>query len=132
MSNRIFNQKQRRELLANKHVSACSEKSTMYAKEFKVRAVKEYEQGLSPRDIFTKAGFNINTIGSKTPRECLKRWNNKYRAQGIHALREEKRGRKRGSPTSPPEKDTIERLQLEIEYLKAENVFLAQLRAGKK
>ncbi|MEK0337874.1 MAG: hypothetical protein QQN41_10625, partial [Nitrosopumilus sp.] len=136
MSKRIFTKEQIKELLKNKNVSKCSEKSITYSKDFKQRAVKEYnKEGLPSSEIFEKADFDLELIGRTKPKECLKAWNKIYRTKGIKALSTETRGKGGGRPKKikdESDKDRIKRLELEIEYLKAENDFLARLRAKRK
>ena len=55
MSKRIFTQEQIVSFLQNKNVAACSEKSITYHKDFKLAAVKRYQEGLPPLAIFTEA-----------------------------------------------------------------------------
>lgn len=137
MSKRIFNEAQIKELLANPNVSRCSDKSISYSKEFKVSAMKKYhEEGYSPKMIFEEAGFDIITIGKKTPKRCLAGWKRIYNARGIDRLKIETRGKrnKGGKPRIKKfsDKERMERMEIEIAYLKAENDFLAKLRAAKK
>jgi len=137
MSKRRFSEVQIQELLANPNVSRCSDKSISYSKEFKVLAVKKYyEEGYSPRMIFEEAGFERQVIGEDIPGHCLHRWNKVYRDKGEGKLRVETRGKhhKGGRPKTKGLTDTdkIKRMEIEIAYLKAENDFLAKLRAAKK
>ena len=132
MSKRIFNKEEIAKLLTNENVSKCSEKSITYSEDFKVRAVKEYEQGLQSREIFINAGFDINMIGRNMPKDCLARWNRIYRMKGAEKLKNENRGRAGGRPKKIKDKSDagrIERLEAENAYLKAENDFLVKLRA---
>jgi transposase-like protein len=137
MSKRIFNEEQIRELLTNTNVSRCSNKSITYSKEFKVLAVKKYyEEGYSPNMIFKESGFDVKLIGQDVPNDCLCRWRKIYRMKGEDKLRVEARGKHRGGgrPRTKDltEADKIKRLEIEVAYLKAENDFLAKLRAAKK
>ncbi|MFC1615030.1 transposase [Patescibacteria group bacterium] len=132
MSKRIFTKEEIAKLLKNENVSRCSEKSITYSKDFKTKAVKEYEQGLQSREIFTNAGFDINTIGKNMPKDCLARWNRIYRTKGVGKLNTENRGSGGGrlkKIKNKSDKDKIERLEAENTYLKEENDFLAKLRA---
>ena len=131
MSKRIFNIEQMELLMSNKNVSKCSEKSISYDKEFKHRAVKQYEEGMTSREIFRQANFDLNVIGRDTPKSCLRRWNKVYRLKGLIGLESEARGRGGGRPKVKylNEEDKIKRLEAEVAYLKAENDFLAKLRA---
>lgn len=133
MSKRIFTKQQIKELLKNKQITNCSDKAITYSKTFKVEAVKLCVQGLTSTEIFTQAGFDLNVIGRKQPNECLQRWNKIVRKKGIQGL-SERRGKNSKSGGKPKirdltDTDKIERLEAEVAYLKAENDFLAKLRA---
>jgi len=130
MSQRIFNEEQIKELLRNQNVTKCSNKSITYKKDFKISAVKKYQEGLPASLIFKQAGFNIDLIGRKTPKWCLERWRRTFRDEGIKGLSNEARGKAGGrSKTNwSNEKEKIKYLETQIAYLKAENDFLAKLR----
>ena len=136
MSNRIFTKEETDQLSSNENISKCSERSIAYSKDFKIKAIKLYEQGSTPADIFRRAGLNINLIGRKTPKDCLRRWNKTYRHKGEKELLIETRGRgSTGRPKKPKdlsETDKIKRLEAEVTYLRAENDFLAKLRAKRR
>lgn len=121
MSKRIFSREEQELLRNNGNVQYCSEKSITYTTTFKEQAIQRYEAGLTSAEIFKQAGFNLNLIGKQQPKECLRRW----RANGC--------GDQRGKHTSKrvihTETDRLKWLEAEVKYLKAENAFLAQLRA---
>jgi len=133
MSKRIFNKEQVVELTKNKNVKKCSEKSITYDKDFKIKAVKQYyDEYMMPNEIFEQAGFDLNIIGRETPKNCLRRWKKTSQRKGITALSTENRGKGGGRPKKikdKSDKDKIERLEATVAYLKAENDFLAKLRA---
>ncbi len=133
MSKTIFTAEQLQQLLKNESVYRCSERSITYSKTFKIKAVRQYEAGLTAREIFEEAGFNLQTIGRAAPRDCLKRWNKIYRISGVAGLSSETRGGG-GRPKTKyqTDKEQIKYLEAQVAYLKAENDFLAKLRAGKK
>ena len=133
MSKRIFTQEQIKVLLQNKNVAACSEKSITYHKDFKLAALRRYQEGLSPSSIFAEAGFNLALIGRKTPKWCIERWRTIFNVQGATGLRNDGRGvhHKGGRPpnqTFTSEEEKLKYLEAQIAYLKAENAFLAKLR----
>ena len=131
MSKRIYARKQIEQLLKNKNIAKCSERSIAYGRNFKVSAVKLYEQGLTSAEIFAKAGFDPKIIGRKKPKECLRRWTRLYKTKGIEGLTMETRGRSGGRPKTKnlSDAENIKRLEAKVAYLKAENDFLAKLRA---
>lgn len=139
MSKRMFNEEQIQELTQNKHVLKCSPKAITYCPEFKLRAVKAYEEeGLPPQLIFAKHGFNLALIGNETPRHCLRDWRKIYQAQGKKGLLNDRRGTTKGDGGGRPrtkglsDREKIEYLEAQVAYLKAEVDFLAKLRAAKK
>lgn len=132
MSKRIFTKEQIDVLSQNQNIARCSEKSISYDKGFKMMAVKEYQKGLSPTEIFKEADFNIDLIGKKTPERCLHRWLRTVRQKGESELKIECRGRGKGGGRPKvkwlDEKEKIKYLEAQIAYLEEENHFLAKLR----
>jgi transposase len=131
MSKRIFTSEQIETLKRNPNVKNCSERSILYSNDFKIKAVKEYKEGLTGREIFDKAGFDLKIIGKDVPKGCLKSWNKIYKKKGIVGLEKDFRGITSGrrKKIEIVEKDKIKRLEAEVAYLKAENDFLIKLRA---
>ena len=136
MSKRIFTGEQMKELLANENIAKCSEKSITYENDFKIRAIKQYnEDGLTSSKIFRQAGFDLDLIGRETAKDCLKRWNKVYRAKGMEGLTDSRgaaRGGGRPKMKNLTSADKIKRLEAEVAYLKAENDFLAKLRVRRR
>lgn len=133
MSKRIFNEEQIKELLRNENVAGCSEKSISYRKEFKVLAVRKYQEGLPASEIFRQTRFDINMIGRKTPKRCLRRWTKIFKRKGEAGLKLDGRGKHKsgGRPkniANLTDEEKIKRLEIEVAYLKEENRFLAKLR----
>lgn len=134
MSKRIFTREQIEELLQNKYVSACSERSITYHKDFKVSAVKKYQEGMPASEIFKEAGFNIALIGSDIPSACVRRWRKTFKEKGDAGFIKEMRGGPGRQPHGKKdmadlsEKEKLKYLEAEVAYLKAENAFLAKLR----
>ena len=135
MVNKVYTKKEKEILLKNKNVEQCGIGVISYTGKFKAKAAKQYiEEYMTPKEIFIKAGFDIEMIGKKKPKDCLERWNKIYRTKGVKELLESKASR-RGRPKGKrniTEKEKIENLKLEIEYLKETNRFLVKLRAKKK
>ena len=136
MSKRRFTSEQINSLLDNKYVAKCSDKSITYAKEFKLWAVKKYEEGMTGRSIFKEAGFDVELIGKNLPDDRLLSWRKKYKAKGDSGLTNDGRGGHKGGGRPKTkgltDADKIKYLETEVAYLKAENDFLAKLRASKK
>ena len=136
MSKRRFTKEQIEGLMDNPNVVRCSKKAITYAKQFKVTAVKQSnEDGLSGVNIFKQAGFNLEVVGKDTADYCLKAWRKIYRKYGEQGLLKDRRGTKKGNSKGRmkmkglTDAQKIERLETTIAYLKAENDFLAKLRA---
>jgi len=118
-------------LSRNPSILRCSQKTITYTYEFKKLALEQYHQGMSSKDIFRRAGFDLNTWRNDYPRECLKRWRKVVKKKGIEGLVESRGSKSSGRPKTKgiSDQDKIKRLELHIRYLKAENDFLAKLRA---
>lgn len=139
MSKIRFTKEEMKAISLNPSVRKCSEKSITYSKDFKVLAIKRYdEDGLSASQIFVEAGFDLEMIGKHIPDSCVRDWRRIYRAFGTEGLLKERRGGARGKGAGRPktknitDKDKIERLEATVAYLKAENDFLAKLRAKRR
>lgn len=135
MSKRIFTKEQIKELLRNTNISRCSDKSITYSTDFKMLSIKQYyEEDLSPPQIFQEAGFDLRVIRRGTPKNCMQRWRKIYKLKGVDGLKTETRGinKKEIKVKDVTDKAKIERLEIEVAYLKAENDFLVKLRAKQK
>jgi len=136
MYKNMFTQKQIKALRKNKNVSGCTPKAITYHPDFKVMAVRQYyDEGIPPAKIFTASGFNLAVIGANTPKDCLRRWRKTFRAKGADGLLKDNRGKCLGGgrpKAKMTDKEKIEYLEAKVAYLKAENDFLAKLRAAKK
>lgn len=135
MSKRRFTKEQIEELSGNRFVSTCSEKSVTYSLEFKQLAVLRYEEeGLTASQIFMEAGINPETVGKDVPDSRVYAWRRIVRAKGIDGLTESRGKNARGRPKTKgvSDADRIEYLETQIAYLKAENAFLAKLRAKRR
>jgi hypothetical protein len=132
MSKRTFTQEQISSLLKNRNVVRCSEKSISYYKDFKLAAVKRYQEGMSPSAIFQEAGFDPVIVGRKNPKWLVRDWRRMFDRKGAIGLKEDNRGRhSEGRPPSlihMSEKEKLKYLEAQVAYLKAENAFLAKLR----
>ncbi len=134
-ASKIFSEQEIKQLEANPNVQKVTDKTITYAPEFKVEAVKAYEAGQTPMDIFLRAGFDIDTIGHEKPKKSLYRWRNIYAAHGEASLLEEQRGK--GSVGRPQTnnlstEEKLKRAEARIKLLEAENDFLKKLEALEK
>jgi len=130
-----FTKEQIKDLLNNKNVAGYSGEKIIYNPDFKVLAIKRYqEEAISNRQIFEDAGFDVDLIGKDIPRKCLNRWQTLFRLKGYNGLINHcKQDHSRGRPKTKglSDADKIERLEATVTYLKAENDFLIKLRSGK-
>lgn len=133
MSKRIFTKEEIATLLENENVAGCSEKSISYHRNFKILAVKKYQEGLPASEIFRQAQFSAVMIGRETPKECLRRWLRVFRKKGEAGLKAD--GRSANNPQGRPkdisnltDEEKIKGLKAEVAYLKEENRFLTKLR----
>lgn len=132
MAKVIYSAEQLKALRTNPNVKKCSEKSITYAPGFKQLAIKQYyEEGLSPRQIFLKGGFDLTTLGQDKPENCLKLWRRIYRTKGLAVLASDidPRGKNRLGKKKPKyDEADPEYLKAKIAYLEAENDFLRKLK----
>lgn len=134
-ASKMFNENEIKQLEKNPNVENVTEKSITYSSTFKLAAVKAYKEGQTPMEIFLRAGFDMDTIGRKKPKQCLNRWRNSYNAQGEAGLLEEQRGK--GSPGRRPlgelsTEEKLKRAEARIKLLEMENDFLKKLEALEK
>lgn len=136
MSKRIFTKKQLIELSKHKSIISCTTKSITFSKAFKIRAVKKYRWGLSPREIFKKSGLDLTIIGRDIPKESIRRWKKIYKAKGEKGLSESRGSNKKEKTKSKKinlanltDSEKIKYLETKVAYLKAENDFLEKFRA---
>src|SRR3989339_1857753 len=93
MNKSKFSEDQIKKLLSNPNVIKCSNKAISYDKDFKVRAVQQYnENGQTANQIFREAGFDLWVIGKDTPKNCLRDWRRIFELRGIDGLKIESRG----------------------------------------
>jgi transposase-like protein len=115
-------------------VAKCTPKAITYRPAFKIAAVRQYrEEGASVNGIFRKAGFDLSVIGLDTPHRRLRDWLRLFKTKGLEGLRTDARGSgATGRPkTKGTDADKIKWLEAKVAYLKAENAFLAKLRAAR-
>ena len=132
MSKRIFTEEQRAVLLNNSNVIKCSEKAITYSKEFKIKAVRQYNEGMSSSQIFIEAGIDPKIVGRKSPKDRLRDWRKIYSRKGEDGLLCKKRGGGRPKTKGITPEYRIKRLEAEVAYLRAENDFLVKLRAKRR
>lgn len=92
MSKVIFNDQQIKQLELNPNITHVSERSISYHPNFKVKAVRENQNGKGLSQIFVEHGFGLAVIGSEKPQQCSKRWRRTLEKYGEDGLRTERRG----------------------------------------
>ena len=131
MSTHIFSNEEISVLSKNPCVVKCSQRSITYTYEFKKRALELHQQGVSAKEIWRRAGFDMSTWVHDYPKDCLKRWKKIAKKKGFEGLARHQGEGASGRPKTKgvTDADRIKRLELQVRYLKAENDFLAKLRA---
>lgn len=128
MNRKILTEEEVKKLSRNKNVCRCGSKSVRYKRSFKISTLKQYnEEGISAVEIFKEAGFDLNVIGIRKPNKLLHQWNEAF-------------GVKKEKEPAHPEVTAkrvrsgreLRTLKAKVDYLEAENRFLAKLRAGKR
>ncbi len=133
MNKRLLTSEQVADLLKNPNVVKCSDKRISYSSDFKILAVKQYqEEGLPVKYIFEKAGFDLSVIGKDTPKWCLKDWRKEAKRKGSDKIGTKKPSNAGLRTKGMTDAEKIIRLEATVAYLKAENDFLVKLRAKKK
>lgn len=116
-----FTEKERKSLESNKYIKKVTDKNVQYTGDFMKLALKKYDQGVAPIDIWLEAGIDTRLFARDTFRKALHRWKEKEKKQGSKSLGIDKRGRPKGK--------NFKSLEEEVAYLRAENAFLKELRA---
>lgn len=123
-----FSQKEIEDLKKHPCVFNCTEKSVYYTYEFKKYALEIYAQGVTPKEIWRRSGFNIGKWKKDYFALTLRDWRRIVVQDGMEGLHN-MGGLQYDRGPKNTDKDEIKRLKLQVAYLKAENSFLAQLRA---
>ncbi len=128
MSNKIFTEKEIKQLSNNPYVRSVSKKGITYTDEFKRNFVAEHETGKLPSEIFESHGFDVEVLGSERIHSASKRWRNAYKNNGIEGLRDTRNGNSgRPSEKELSLEEKYERLKAQNNLLKAENELLKKL-----
>lgn len=128
MKSKKYSNEEKEILLKNKNIEKVTDKQVIYTKEFKLYAAKQsIEDKKIPTEIFIDAGIDINIIGLGTPRECLRRWRNKYNEQGSTSLLEKSTRLHKSKKEYVSNKDKLKQAEARIKYLESENDFLKKM-----
>ena len=131
MSTYVFSKEELENLRNNEWVKRCKERSITYTEAFKVYAVELAKRGVSAQEIWRRAGLDMSMLKQEYPKGCLKRWKKITGLKGYDGLKEGRGIKSTGRPKikGVTDEDKIKRLEHQVRYLKAENDFLAKLRA---
>ena len=115
----------------NPYVEKCTYNSLKYTDAFKKQALELHEQGITSREIWRMAGFDVNIWRKRYAKDCIREWKARTTDIRVEGLMEEKKREDeiKQKKTETIDKKQVKRLELEIAYLRAENDFLAKLRA---
>ncbi|OGJ54635.1 hypothetical protein A3D11_01300 [Candidatus Peribacteria bacterium RIFCSPHIGHO2_02_FULL_49_16] len=129
----IFTDKQIAELKKHPCVWHVTQRSVHYTYEFKKRALDLHIQGIKPDDIWRSAGFHVKVWKKDYCRYTLKDWKRMVKRGGLKSLTRPSGVQADGGykRARSPENDRVRRLELQVQYLEAENAFLARLRANR-
>jgi len=112
----IFSSEQIVKLKRNLYVFNCTTKSAYYTYEFKIHAIDLYEQGINSKEIWRRAGFDIEMWKKNYFTLTLRDWKRIVARDGIKGL--SKTG---GLPydrgPNNTDKDKLKRLELQVKYL---------------
>lgn len=129
MSHRILTKQQLVLLKKNPNVAAVTEKTISYTGDFKVSAYTAWKNdAVSPREIFTRAGFPETIISPRKAIQLLYQWERIVDRSGLESLRTVSRGRKKNPDFSFGNIDSLP-LKDQVLLLKAQLAFIKELRA---
>jgi hypothetical protein len=117
----VVNDDNRQRLLKNPNVKSVGASNVTYTSDFMKLALQQYLAGVSGRLIWSNGGFNLDDFLPDYFRKVLKRWQRLAHKAGDTDWTELARGRKKKILFSDERE--------ELEYLRAENKFLKELRA---
>ena len=116
------------QLLQHPCVFHCTAKSVYYTYEFKKHALELHAEGVFAKEIWRRSNFDVGKWNANYFRLTIRDWKrivDKHGLDGLfkHGGLQYDRGPKKTVT------DKIRRLELQVQYLEAENRFLAKLRA---
>ena len=105
-----FTEEEKEELLKNPNVKRITGKTIEFTSSFKIHAVKKYKGGETSKEIFEKAGINLDYFESKYALHAIRRWQKVYLKSGEEGLVNETRGK---NSTGRPKKENSDELSYE-------------------
>ncbi|WP_297633071.1 IS3 family transposase [uncultured Clostridium sp.] len=133
MSKKTFSDKEIEILKNNRYVLKVSAKAITYTNEFKIQFIADSNNGLSAKQIFEKASFDINILGDRRIKAASDRWRASFKKSGLSGLDDTRRnssGRPRVKELTNEE--ILKRKDAEIAYLKAEIDLLKKLELNER
>ena len=124
----IFSSDEVAALKRNPCVFSCTERSINYTYEFKKRALELYAEGVGAKEIWRRAGFDVTRWKKHYFRLTIRDWRRVVARNGLEGLTR-LGGIQFDRGPRIDARDTLGRLEMQVRYLKAENDFLAKLRA---
>ncbi len=124
----IFSNEEVAILKQNPCVFSCTCNLINYTYEFKKCALELRESGVSAKEIWRRSGFDVTRWKKHYFRLTIRDWKRVVEKNGIEGLKKPGGVQFDRGPIYT-KIDTIKRLELQVKYLKAENDFLAELRA---
>ena len=116
------------QLKENPCVFNCTDKSVNYTYEFKKRALELHAEGVNAKEIWRRSGFYVEKWKKHYFKGTLRDWKKIVMKSGLKGLLRQG-GIQFDRGPNKTDTDRIRRLELQVEYLKEENDFLAKLRA---
>ena len=104
-------------------VVRCYGRTVKYTFEFKMKVLELHSQGVTSKEIWKRLGFDISKWRKGYAKDCIVEWKKLVKKRGFGGLQA------RSDKYESSETNKIRCLELEVRYLKAENDFLAKLRA---
>ncbi|KKU81307.1 MAG: hypothetical protein UY07_C0021G0012 [Parcubacteria group bacterium GW2011_GWA1_47_8] len=86
MSTHIYSSEEINRLSKNPYIEKCTAKSITYTCKFKKRVLEQHAQGVSSRDIWRRAGFDISGWKNDYTKDCLKNWKKTVNRAEIEGL----------------------------------------------
>ena len=121
-----FSESDRKSLESNRFVEKVTESNVTFKSQFKIKAVKDSLRGVSPKEIFFKAGIDLSLFNPYYAKKTIQRWRKIYDESGEEGLKSDARGSK---ATGRPKGMKFKSLEEENAYLRAEIDFLKKLHA---
>jgi hypothetical protein len=125
MRRNIIDEGQRKYFESLEVVQQVTRSQIEFTPEFKATAAQAYTEGVYWKDIFTRAGVDVDQLAPRYGSTCLRRWAKALQTHGKNAFKMEHRGRSRRDIKEM----NLELLQAELAYLREENALLKKFRA---